>query len=505
VRLHRLFAFFTRGDLLALIAGLTLPLGFAPFGFNFLPPLSLAMLFRLWRDVVPARAFRYGWIYGLGMFGGGVYWIQISIHQFGLPVLAFSVSMTVLFVAFMALYPASTGWMAARFPCASPSCRLLVLFPALWTLSEWLRGWLFTGFPWLNLGYSQIDSPLSAFAPVIGVYGISLAVALLAGGLAMLGLRHWVGVVPFFLIGGLAWILNSEAWTQPQGEPVEVALMQGGIEQAVKWDPSQRQATIDHYLALTRPHWNARLVIWPETAIPAFYSELQDFFPVLHAEAAGHGSAMLIGVPYNPPDDRGRYYNSVIALGMGQGRYDKRHLVPFGEYIPFGSLLRPILFFLKIPMSDFSRGDAVQPLIHAAGIPVGVSVCYEDAFGEEMIAALPAARMLVNVSNDAWFGDSVAPHQHLEMARMRARETGRYLLRATNNGITAIIDAQGRIAARAPQFIPYALVGKAQPYAGATPYVRFGNMPILLVLAAAMLVAASTGVCRFSRRAPFRV
>lgn len=489
----------SRGDLPALIAGLMLPFGFAPYGFYLLPLLSLAVLFRLWLGATPARGFRYGWLYGLGLFGGGVYWIQISIHQFGLPVLAFSLSMMMLFVAFMALYPALTGWLAIRLPCISMPCRLLVLFPALWTLTEWLRGWLFTGFPWLNLGYSQIDSPLSAYAPVIGVYGVSFAAALLAGGIAALSLRHWQGGVPLFIIVGLAWALSSQAWTQPQGGPVKVALVQGGIDQAVKWDPAQRQSTIDHYLALTRPHWDARLVVWPETAIPAFYSELQDFFPVLHSEATGHGSAVLIGVPYNPPNDQYRYYNSVIALGTAAGRYDKRHLVPFGEYIPFGDLLKPILSFLKIPMSDFSRGEPVQSTLNAAGIPLGASVCYEDAFGEEVIDALPAAHMLVNVSNDAWFGDSVAPHQHLEMARMRAKETGRYLLRATNNGITAIINAQGQVTARAPQFVPYTLIGEAQAYAGMTPYVRFGNLPILIVLAGAVIIAALP-VARRSRR-----
>ncbi len=489
MRLHRLFAFFTPGDLPALVAGLVLPLGFAPYGWYPLTVASLAVLFRLWLHSPPVRAFRHGWIYGLGMFGGGVYWIQISIHQFGLPVLAFSVSMTALFVAFMALYPALAGWLSARLPCASMYRRLLLLFPALWTLIEWLRGWLFTGFPWLTLGYSQIDGPLSAYAPLGGVYSVSLAAALLAGSLAALSLRRWGGIIPFLLVGGLAWPLDSRSWTGPDGPAARVALIQGGIEQAVKWDPAQRQETIDHYLALTRPHWNLRLVIWPETAIPAFYSELQDFFQALHAAAAARGSAMLIGVPYNPPHDQGRYYNSVIALGTGAGRYDKRHLVPFGEYIPFGDLLKPVLFFLKIPMSDFSRGDPVQPLINAGGIPVSVSVCYEDAFGGEIIPALPAARLLINVSNDAWFGDSIAPHQHLEMARMRARETGRYLLRAANNGITAIIDARGRVVARAPQFVPYALTGEALPYAGATPYVRFGNAPVLLLLAGALLVA----------------
>jgi apolipoprotein N-acyltransferase len=486
----------------ALIAGLSLPFGFAPLGFYLLPMLSLAVLFRLWLGATTMRGLRYGWFYGLGMFGVGVYWVQISIHQFGLPVLAFSVSMTMLFVAFMALYPALAGWVAVRFPCISTPCRLLLLFPALWTLMEWVRGWLFTGFPWLNLGYSQIDSLLSAYAPIIGVYGVSFAVAMLAGAIALLSLRRWQGSIPILIAGALAWALNFQAWTQPEDEPVKVTLIQGGIDQAVKWEPSQRQTTIDHYLALTRPHWDTRMVIWPETAIPAFYSELQDFFAALHTEAIGHGSAVLIGVPYNPPNDQGRYYNSVIGLGAAAGRYDKRHLVPFGEYIPFGDLLKPVFFFLKIPMSDFSRGNPAQAMINAGGIPLGISVCYEDAFGEEVIDALPAARMLVNVSNDAWFGDSIAPHQHLEMARMRARETGRYLLRATNNGITAIIDAQGHITARAPQFVPYALTGQAVAYAGSTPYVRFGNLPILIVLAGALIMAMPPLVRR-SRRGTF--
>ena len=263
------------------------------------------------------------------------------------------------------------------------------------------------------------------------------------------------------------------------GPVQDVVLVQGNVSQDVKWLAEQRGPTLMRYLTLTRRHWGVDLVVWPETAVPAFYHVAQSFLDELGAEADRHGTALLTGIAVQDPED-GRYYNSVITVGGNDGIYRKRHLVPFGEFLPLVDLLGPIVDFMKIPMSDFSAGPPEQPLLNVAGQRVGVSICYEDTFGEEVIEALPDATLLVNVSNDAWFGDSIAPAQHLQMARMRALETGRYLLRATNTGISAIIGPQGEIIGRSPQFEAHDLKGSVQGMTGMTPYARWGNWMVIM-------------------------
>jgi len=481
------------GDLMALVAGAGLPFAFAPFGVFPFAIVSQAILFRCWQPVSRRRAFWRGWLYGVGMFGVGVSWVQISIHQFGLPVLAFSVSVTAALVLILALYPAFVGWTAKRWFEQNTRWLLLAVLPALWTLGEWLRGWVFTGFPWLNLGYSQIDSPLAAYAPVTGVYGVSLAVALSAGALVLFVTERKWPLVILVAVWLPAVGLSYVQWTTPGSESLRVALIQGGIEQGIKWDPALRDQTLDHYMKLSEPYWgNSRLIVWPETAVPAFGSEVKPFLAQLEHRANVTGTDVLMGIPVDEHDERGHladYYNSIISLGRSVGRYDKRHLVLLGEYPPFKSVLMPLLQVLSIPMSDFTAGERDQPPLEAAGLKIAPSVCYEDAFGEEVIDFLPEAQLLVNVSNDAWFGDSFAPHQHLEIARMRALETGRYLLRATNNGVSAIIDPRGKVIAESPQFVPHALQGEVRGHSGATPYVRYGNWATVS-LALVLLVAS---------------
>lgn len=478
------------GDLPALLAGAAMPLAFAPYGWSVVAMLSLAVLFRSWLDLRPGRAFWRGWLFGLGMFGFGIAWVQTSVHQFGLPVLAFSVSVTALLVMFMALYPALVGFAAQRWFRVCPGASLLVVMPALWALVEWLRGWLFTGFPWLSVGYSQIDGPLAGYAPVGGVFLVGLAVAASAGALASLPRERLRPLLSLGAVWGLALALWQVSWTRAEGEPVRVALVQGGIEQSQKWDPEMRDRTLELYRRLSERYWGeAKIIVWPETAIPAFGSEVKDFIAEIDDRAARSGTDIVLGLPIDDRDGQGRivsYYNSIIALGSAVSRYDKRHLVVLGEYPPFQSILMPILRSLSIPMSEFSHGAHEQPPLTAAGLKLAPSVCFEDAFGEEVTDFLPQSHLLVNVSNDAWFGDSLAPHQHLEIARMRALETGRYLLRATNNGISAIIDPRGEIIGRSPQFIAHVLTGEVIPYVGATPYVIVGNT-LLVVLVVVLL------------------
>lgn len=486
-----------RDLLLALVAGLVVPFAFAPYDLWPVAMFAMSGLFVLLRARTPRHAARLGWCFGLGMFGHGVWWIQVSVHQFGLPYYAFSVTMTALLVAFLSLYPALFAALLRRLPVASDGLRHVLLAPALWVCGEWLRGWIFTGFPWLSLGYSQLDGPLAGLAPWSGEHLCSVAVVMAAGLLTQclsgsLAMRAAHGAALLaLLLGGQA--LRAVPTSHEIQSGLTAALVQGAIPQQLKWERSQREYAFKLYSELSAPHWQSDIVVWPETAIPAFADEVPDMVASLDHSARAAHTTLLVGMPTGEPWSGGRYYNSVVALGREPGRYDKRHLVPFGEFFPFKSALENLSRLLSIPMSDFSEGDLHQASLHAAGHALGVSICYEDVYAREVRRALPEAGFLVNVSNDAWFGDTIAPHQHLQIARMRALEVGRYLLRATNTGITAIINERGEITARAAQFQPAALTGTFAARAGATPYVRLGDLPLFSVLVMAIIAVALHG------------
>ncbi|MEX2480558.1 MAG: apolipoprotein N-acyltransferase [Gammaproteobacteria bacterium] len=471
-------------SMLALLAGGLTPFAFAPYAFWPLAVAAPTILLLLIRDLAPRLAARLGWLYGLGLFGHGVWWIQVSVHQFGVPYYVFSVGVTAVFIAVMALYPALFAWLV-RTLAHGRSTVTLILAPPLWVLVEFLRGWLGTGFPWLSLGYSQIDGPLAGYAPVIGVGGASLLVMIMAAAAAWAVTRRGkaipVAVIVIVVLLGSGVALKRVEFTTPLGSPLEAGLVQGAVPQVLKWQAAQREEALARYLALSESLWSADVVIWPETAIAAFPQEVPEIIDSLKRRARAHGTDLLVGMPTGKPWN-GRYFNSLVGLGAHGGRYDKRHLVPFGEFFPFKDALSGIAALLDIPLSDFSAGSDDVLTLHAAGHAAGISICYEDAFGREVIAALPQAAFLVNVSNDAWFGDTIAPHQHLEIARMRALETGRYLLRGTNTGITAVIDHQGRIRARAPQFTATALRASFEARSGATPYVMTGDGPLVALL-----------------------
>lgn len=492
-----------RQALIAALAGALLVLSFAPFGLYPAAVLALAGFYLALRGCNGRDAFLIGWLFGLALFGTGVAWVRISLNEFGnMPALVANLLM-LLFVAAMALYYGITGWLIRRLEGARPpgwSGPLLIL-PAVWVLLEWLRGWLFTGFPWLYAGNGQLDGPLGGLAPVLGVHGLSLAVAVSAG--LLWGLLRWrggarrltlIGLALLWAGSGLLWRVD---WTAPapgpDGGPIRVAVIQGNVEQSVKWDSDGLMPTLEIYLTLTREHLDSDLVVWPETAIPEFLHRVQGpLIRPLTETAREAGAEIVVGLPVMEQD--GRYYNALISLGSAQDRYFKRHLVPFGEFLPFEAQLRPLIDWFEVPMSDFSRGSAERPLLQVGERRVGVSICYEDVFVEEVRQALPDAAYLINVSNDAWFGDSLAPHQHLQFARLRALETGRWLVRATNTGISAIIDPFGRVDRQLPLFERAALTGTIQPRTGATPLVRFGSaVPLalaLLMLGAALLLRA---------------
>lgn len=474
---------FPRG-LLCLIIGALMPLAYAPFSLFFIAIICLAIILLIWIDSSPGDALRYGYLFGLGMFGVGVYWLHISINMFGGVNFVGSILITTLLVSYLSLYPALVGYIGRRWFSQNDGVFLLLAVPALWVLAEWTRAWFATGFPWLNLGYSQTESFLSGLAPVSGVYGVTWLTVFIAALLASLyrfKRRWWLANVAAITLLCLAgWSLTQIHWTQAKRDNVAVALIQSAIPQELKWRPELLQQSLELYLALSEPYWGDELIIWPETAITTYHYRVADFIEKLGKLSARHHTAFLSGIPSKEPQ-ADAYFNSIMMLADGQtGWYHKQHLVPFGEYLPLKVVLGVLLDFLQIPMSDFSPGQQETPVLFAKNLTIGVSICYEDTFGEEVIKALPEATVLVNVSNDAWFGDSLAPHQHLQMARMRALESGRYMLRATNTGISAIINEQGKIIKQSPQFKPAALSARITLFEGSTPYARWGNIPVVI-------------------------
>lgn len=471
--------------LVAFSAGAVTVFAFAPYGFYYLAILGPTILFWLLLESDPTMAFRLGWCFGLGLLGVGVFWMQISIDQFGGVGPLLAIIVTLGFVSFVALYYGLMGWLGRRISGAAPWYVQLLVYVSLWVLLEWLRGWVLTGFPWLALGYSQIESPLQGYAPMLGVYGVTLAVVISAACLVAVvkSVKASVSALLIFaLIWGGGWLLAQKDWTSPSGEAIKVSIIQANIVQGLKWQPEARQPTIDIYRRLTRQEWKSDLIVWPETAIPDYYHNLEDdLLKDLEIEAQENNSDLLFGIAVWETSGE-RYFNSVSSIGSVRNAYFKRHLVPFGEFMPMRWLLKPLIDFLRIPMSNFSAGEAAQPLIQVLGHKAGVSICYEDAFGEEIIQAMPEAEFLVNVSNDGWFGDSIALPQHLQIARMRSLETGRYQLRGTNTGISAFIGPKGELLATSPINEEYVLRGEVTPMAGTTPYAWVGNWGVVVLV-----------------------
>jgi apolipoprotein N-acyltransferase len=467
------------GTLTALVTGALLPLAFSPFDLWPLAVLLPALLLWLWEGRTPLAAAWRGACFGLGAFGAGLYWVFISLHDYGNAPPIFAVLATLSLVLIMALYPAATGWLLNRgWPQPGP-LRWLLVAPALWAGLEWVRSWLFTGFPWLALGYSQIDSPLAGLAPTLGVFGVSWAVLASAGLLLMLAVesgrrRLWAGGLLLLLWIG-AWGLGRIAWVEPVGAPLRISLIQPSFAWEQRLRPDFLEETLRRYVDLSLAVADASdVIVWPETAIPMFFHDAEPFIEQLATDARQRNVDYLIGILSGEPSGQ-IYYNSVISLGRAQGFYHKHRLLPFGEYLPLRSLLTFFRDYVDIPLSDFTPGARNQPPLQAGGQPVGVSICFEAVFGSEIRPGTGSATWLINVSNDSWFGRSPAPYQHLQIARMRALESGRYLARATNTGVSALIDARGRVLAHSGLFTAEIVQGTVQPLAGMTPYVRLGD------------------------------
>ncbi|MCK5002434.1 MAG: apolipoprotein N-acyltransferase [Gammaproteobacteria bacterium] len=466
--------------LLSLLAGALTVLAFAPFNQAWLIYPLIAFLFYIWSLSSPKRTLLQGWLFGVGMQCTGVSWIYFSLYYHGGSPSLFAVLLIFFLAAYLSIYTALAGFVVNRFCNASNPIKLIFLYPITWALFEWLQGIVLTGFSWQQLGYTQIDLPLSGFAPLIGSHGVGLVAAMTAGGLiSWLVNADCRRKIPTLLM--VIWLagffLREVAWTDASGDEIKVALIQGNVPQSLKWKQESKYPTLQRYKQLSLEQKDVDLIIWPETAMPGFQHRLKSYIAGLSRAMQKTETDLLAGV-FIRDFDTGRYYNSLINVNGGE--YRKRHLVPLGEYVPLRSLIGFVNSFVKIPMSDIDSGDYEQALLQAAGQPLGVSICFEDAFARDVRKDLPEATLLVNVSNDAWFDGSIEPFQHHAIARMRALESGRFMLRATNTGISSIIGPKGEEIAVSPQFETHVLKASVQPMKGATPYILWGDWLLVL-------------------------
>ncbi len=458
---------------LSVVAGALTTLAIPPFNFPWLSIVTLAAFaYILHQQHTKKQLLSHAFLFGLGFFGTGVSWVFVSIHEFGAAPVPLAVLMTSAFVATIAIAFALPFILLNFFKASE--WRLLLGFPVVWVLSEWLRGWIFTGFPWLYVGYSQLSTPLVGWAPIGGVLFISLLTAFTGSMIANACLKSSqlnpkllsALVVIIFWSEGKA--LTDVDWTDPAGEEISVGLIQPNISQSLKWSPEYRQPTLDILSSLSDDLWDNDLVVWPEAAIPDVYSGSQDFLDTMHQKASDTNTALITGILY---DDQQKYFNSLLGLGEASGLYFKQRLVPFGEYVPLESMLRGLIDFFDLPASIISIGPENQPAIQMNQYHIASAICYEIVYPSLIAELAKDSHFIITVSNDAWFGESIGPLQHFHMARMRAIETGRYVIRSTNNGVSAIIAPNGEVTAQSDQFIKTSLEGTVTPMQGNTPYL----------------------------------
>ncbi|WP_257280897.1 MULTISPECIES: apolipoprotein N-acyltransferase [unclassified Endozoicomonas] len=496
------------GHFATLLAGSLFPLGFSPF--NIWPVLIVATAagFAYTRTETVKTTTVRGFLFGLGLFGTGTSWVYVSIHRFGAASAPLASLLTALFVMMLAaLMVMPLFYLYARlrhrFNIRAP-WRQALLFAGLWTLFEWVRSWLLTGFPWLLEGYALLDTPVQSWAPVVGVFGLSLlmatAAALITATLVTdradrnpplialsITLALWFASVP----------LGKVQWTRPVGE-INFSAVQGNIPQLLKWDPGYVEETINTYYGLSKAEWDQELIIWPENAIPLFYSQARSVLNRLNRKAAEHSSALILGLPIDERSEdtpslfEEKYYNGIIAMGLGEGRYYKQKLVPFGEYVPFDSALRGLISFFDLPMSAFSPGHSKQEKLQVPNAVITTYICYEVVYPDFAAQQAKDSGLLITISNDTWFGKSIGPEQHFQMARMRSLETGRYMIRATNDGISALIDDKGQVVESIERFKPGVLRGTAEVMTGSTPFMLLGSWPVLFLC---LLMIAVAGLC----------
>ena len=467
---------------LALFAsGALLPLALAPFSIWPIAISSTALLFWTMENQTPKQALAKAAVFGFGLFFAGVSWVYISIHDHGYISAPVAFAGTVLFCLFLALIFATPFALSAIIP--QTPLALGFGLPAIWVISEWIRGWIFTGFPWLYAGYAHTDTWLNGWAPLGGVLWLSFINALAAAALVQLIKKIpraplMAATVTALWVGGYG--LQGINWTRSTDTELSVVLIQPNIDQEDRWSLVERDGILQQLVLQTEAHWGADIVIWPEGAIPALPRQIMDYLIEVDNRAKVNQTALLTGIPTQDPRNR-RYYNSILALGDSRGQYDKTRLVPFGEYVPLENVLRGLNSFFDLPMSSFSLGAANQALLTAKGQPIATAICYEIAYPNLVADRAADASVLMTVSNDAWFGRSMAPRQHMQMARRRAIENRKPLMRGTNNGVTALVDHQGKITQQLEQYSAGELSGTVVPRVGQTMFNQFGSWPTVVL------------------------
>lgn len=469
-----------------------LPFGLAPFDVWPLVMVSAAGLLWVLNRALPPSVAMLGWWYGVGKYGAGASWIYVSIHEHGHASPALAGFLVLLFVAGLALFSALQAWVYGRWLRSARPLADALAFTVVWTLTEWLLTWLFSGFPWLLAGYAHIDDPLASLAPLGGVLLVGFAsvfsASFVVAAFETVGwYRRLAGAALAVLPWAVALAVQHETrpspWVKETGWG-RVALVQSNVPQEIKWRLDSVQMILDRHRRLSAAFWGTDLVIWPEAAITLFQGQAADYLAEMDQRARRGGAALILGIPAYERDPNGDavFRNTAIVLGNGEGRYVKQHLVPFGEYVPFEGILRGAVEFFDLPMSRAAPGPANQPLLRAGQWSVAMAICYEIVYPDLVRRMARDADVLVTISNDAWFGESTGPLQHMQMARMRALENGRWVLRATNNGVTAIVDSEGRVVGRLPQFETAVLTGEFAAMSGQTPFNRHGHAPLLSVL-----------------------
>jgi apolipoprotein N-acyltransferase len=466
---------------LALFAsGALMPLALAPLSLWPIAISSTALLFWTLQNQTLKQALVKASVFGFGLFFAGVSWVYISIHDHGFISAPVAFAGTVLFCLFLALIFATPFALGAVIP--QTPLALGFGLPAIWVISEWIRGWIFTGFPWLYAGYAHTDTWLNGWAPIGGVLWLSFINALAAAALVQL-LKNprapmMAAIVTALWVGGYG--LQSINWTESTETELSVVLIQPNVDQEDKWSLVEQDGILQQLANQTEAHWGADIIIWPEGAIPALPRQIMDYLIEVDNRAKVNQTALLTGIPTQDPRNR-RYYNSMLALGDSRGQYDKTRLVPFGEYVPLENILRGLNRFFDLPMSSFSLGAPNQSLLTAKGQPIATAICYEIAYPSLVADRAAGASILMTVSNDAWFGRSMAPRQHMQMARMRAIENRKPLMRGTNNGVTALVDHQGKIYQQLEQYSASELSGTVVPRVGQTFFNRFGSWPTVVL------------------------
>jgi apolipoprotein N-acyltransferase len=479
------------GNLLAVVAGAITTLALAPFDIWPLALVAVGFFYAGLRELTPRQALGRGWCFGFGLFGAGTSWIYYSIHHFGGASVLLAGLLMLAFTAAIAWFFALPAWLWARWlrRNEAPLADALA-FAALWVGQEAFRGWFLTGFPWLYSGYSQLDGPLTGLAPLGGMWLISFALALTAALLCNLP-RLLTAKRNVFVGAGLALLvapwaiglaLKHHAWTTPAGPALTVAAIQGNVAQSMKWDPDQLNAQLALYRDMSFSTKRTDLLIWPETAVPVLKESAEGYLAMMGKFAAERNTALITGVPIRQEvHHQKRYFNGITVVGEGDGTYLKQKLVPFGEYVPLQEVLRGLIAFFDLPMSDFARGPADQAMLQAKGYQIAPFICYEVVYPEFAAGLSAQSDLLLTISNDTWFGTSIGPLQHLQMAQMRALEAGRWMIRATNNGVTGLINPFGQITEQIPQFERGILYGEVVPMHNLTPYLQWRSWPLIIV------------------------